>query len=124
MQVCGGKAAPLPRLHSGDRVAYYSPVETFGGADRCQAFTAIGIVRDEDVYEVDLGGGFHPHRRKVTWWAARAARPAPIRPLLEELDLTRGKRNWGYAFRYGLLGASAHDLDVIAAAMQAAPATA
>jgi EVE domain-containing protein len=44
MQVCHGKAAPLRRLAPGDRIAYYSPTESFGGKDRLQAFTAIGVV--------------------------------------------------------------------------------
>jgi len=117
MQVCHGKAAPLRRLAPGDRVVYYSPTETFGGKDRLQAFTAIGTLRLGSPYQVEMGEGFCPFRRDVDWLAAR---PQPIAPLLEHLDLTRGQRNWGYQFRFGLLALSAADMDLIADAMQAA----
>ena len=76
MQVGHGKGAPLKRLHAGDRIAYYSPVRVFGGKDACQAFTAIGTVRDERVYQGDMGGGFLPLRRDVDWLTAHEA---PIR---------------------------------------------
>src|SRR5437879_3630028 len=46
MQVCHGKAAPLRRVKPGSRVVYYSPTEAFGGKERLQAFTALGVVRD------------------------------------------------------------------------------
>jgi hypothetical protein len=116
MQVCHGKAAPLRRLRPGDRVAYYSPSETIGGKDRLQAFTAIGTVRAGEPYVVDMNG-FRPFRRDVDWLAAAEA---PIAPLLERLDLTAGRRNWGYQLRFGLLAVSADDMALIAAAMAAA----
>jgi len=47
MQVSHGKAAPLRRIRSGDRVVFYSPTEAFRGKDRLRAFTAIGIVKEE-----------------------------------------------------------------------------
>ena len=116
MQVGHGKGAPLKRLHAGDRIAYYSPVRVFGGKDACQAFTAIGTVRDERVYQGDMGSGFLPFRKDVDWLAAQEA---PIRPLLEALSFTAGKSNWGYALRFGLLKVTAADMDLIAQAMQA-----
>ncbi|MBH1962730.1 MAG: EVE domain-containing protein [Comamonadaceae bacterium] len=116
MQVCHGKAAPLRRMHAGDRVAYYSPSTTFRGKDRLQAFTAIGQVRAEAPYAVDMGGGFCPFRRNVDWLVAREA---PIQPLVEQLDFSAGRRNWGYPLRFGLFGVSAGDMDRIAQAMGA-----
>ena len=116
MQVGHGKGAPLKRLHASDRIAYYSPVRVLGGKDACQAFTAIGTVRDERVYQGDMGGGFLPFRKDVDWLAAQEA---PIRPLLDALSFTAGKSNWGYAFRFGLLTVTAADMDLIAQAMQA-----
>ena len=116
MQVGHGKGAPLKRLHAGDRVAYYSPVRVFGAKDVCQAFTAVGIVRDERVYQGDMGGGFHPFRKDVDWLPSHEA---PIRPLLEALSFTQGKTNWGYAFRFGLLKVTESDMDVIIRVMNA-----
>jgi hypothetical protein len=144
MQVGHGKGAPLRRLHAGDRVAYYSPVRVFGSKAPCQAFTAIGTVRDERVYQGVMAGGFEPFRRDVDWCdmapgdgvpsppaervhgrlgAARRrpclAHEAPIRPLLALLSFTAGKPNWGYALRFGLLAVSADDMALIANAMHA-----
>jgi EVE domain len=145
MQVGHGKGAPLKRLHAGDRIAYYSPVRVFGSKDACQAFTAIGTVRDERVYQSvhkapglantqghppsgcgpawggpalvpQMAGSFEPFRKDVEWLEAAEA---PIRPLLERLSFTQGKSNWGYAFRFGLLKVTADDMALIAQAMQA-----
>ena len=116
IQACHGKAGPLRRMQPGDGVICYSPTETFGGSDRLQAFTGIGTVTNDDVYQVDMGGEFHPFRRGVAYLDARAA---PIRPLLNELDLTRGNRNWGSRFRFGLLPITADDFQKIAEAMNA-----
>jgi hypothetical protein len=115
-----GKGAPLKRLHAGDRVVYYSPVRVFGTKDACQAFTAVGMVRDERVYQSDMGGGFHPFRKDVDWLPSQEA---DIRPLLPALSFTQGKSNWGYAFRFGLLKITAADMDVIIHAMNAKATT-
>lgn len=116
MQVGHGKGAPLKRLHAGDRVVYYSPVRVLGGKDACQAFTAAGTVRDDRIYQGDMGGGFQPFRRDVDWLDAHEA---PIRPLLDGLSFIAGKTNWGHAFRFGLLKIAAHDMNAILHAMQA-----
>ena len=116
MQVCHGKAAPLRRIHPGDRVVYYSPTVAFRGKDKLQAFTAIGVVKPGEPYAFDMGGGFRPYRRDVKW--AKAVE-APIKPLLEELEFSSGKKNWGYQLRFGLFPIAAGDMQIIAQAMQA-----
>jgi hypothetical protein len=116
MQVGHGKIAPLRRIHQGDRLAYYSPTEALGGKDRFQAFTAIGIVAAGEPYQIAMAGGFRPFRRGVRWLAAHET---PIRDLLDELALTKGKRHWGSQFRFGLVAIGDSDFDVIAAAMGA-----
>jgi hypothetical protein len=116
IQVSHGKAAPLRRIGPGDRVVYYSPVTTMGERDGLKSFTALGVVKPGDVYLADMGGGFKPFRRDVRW---RRARPAPIEPLLDKLELSAGKRNWGYQFRFGLLAISQRDFRIIAKAMGA-----
>ena len=114
MQVCHGKAAPLRRVKPGDRVAYYSPTIAFRGKEKYRAFTALGIVHDGEPYAFDMGGGFCPYRRDVEWLTTQ---DAPIAPLLEELEFTAGKRNWGYQLRFGLFAVSDHDIEHIAATM-------
>ena len=115
MQVNHGKAAPLKRIHPGDGVAYYSPTITFGGKDKLQAFTLIGRVKDGEIYQGEMGD-WVAHRRDVDW---AAAEDAPIAPLLDQLDFTAGKTNWGYQLRFGLFEISTHDFQLIAQAMHA-----
>jgi hypothetical protein len=116
MQVSHGKAAPLGRMRPGDRVAYYSPTQSFRGKDRLQTFTALGLVADGEPYRCVMGGGFRPFRRAVNWLPSR---PAPIAPLLDKLEFSAGQRNWGYPLRFGLFEVSNSDFVVIAAAMEA-----
>jgi EVE domain len=116
IQAGHGKRAPLARFEPGDGVVCYSPTETLGGKDRLQAFTSIGKIKDDNIYQVDMGEGFQPFRRDVTY---RDAQPAPIAPLLDLLDLTKGNRHWGARFRFGVLEITRADYERIAVAMHA-----
>jgi hypothetical protein len=113
MQVNHGKEAPLKRISPGDGVVYYSPTQTFGGKDKLQAFTLIGRVKPGEIYPGEMGG-WTAYRRDVEW---RDANDAPIAPLLDKLDFTKGRTNWGYQMRFGLFEISAHDYGLIAKAM-------
>jgi hypothetical protein len=121
MQVNHGKAAPLRRVKPGDGIAYYSPTTILGEKDGLQAFTAIGTVREGEPYQGDMGAGFTPFRRDVAW---AKAEEASIKPLLDRLDFSAGKSNWGYQLRFGLFEISAHDFSLIAEAMGAKTAAA
>lgn len=114
MQVCHGKLAPLRRIAPSDWVVYYSPSDRMGEAPRRKAFTALGRVARGDPYQVDMGDGFCPYRRDVVWVPAE---PVPITPLLDDLELTHGRRNWGYALRFGLVLIGPNDMHRIASAM-------
>lgn len=114
MQVNHGKAAPLRRVKPGDGIVYYSPTTILGEKDGLQAFAAIGTVREGEPYQGDMGGGFTPFRRDVEWTMAEEA---PIKPLLDRLDSTAGKSNWGYQLRFGLFEITGHDFCLIAEAM-------
>jgi EVE domain len=116
MQVSHGKLAPLKKIAPGDRVAYYSPTEIYGNKDQFQSFTAIGTVREGEPYSFDMGDGFVPCRRDVEW---DEANEAPIHPLLDRLEFTAGKRNWGYQLRFGLFKVSADDFAIVESAMNA-----
>ncbi|ESZ24468.1 MULTISPECIES: EVE domain-containing protein [unclassified Mesorhizobium] len=121
MQVNHGKAAPLRRVKPGDGIVYYSPTTVLGEKDGLQAFTAIGTVREGGPYQGDMGAGFTPFRRDVAW---AKAEEAPIKPLLDKLEFTVGKSNWGYQLRFGLFSVSAADFALIAEAMGAKTAAA
>ncbi|GAB3252114.1 EVE domain-containing protein [Chitinimonas naiadis] len=114
MQVCHGKAAPLRRIQPGDRVVYYSPSTAFGGKDKLQSLTAIGIVQPGTPYPFDMGNGFCPSRRNVGWLSGRQI---AIAPLLDRLSFSAGQRNWGYALRFGLLAINEADVTLIAHSM-------
>lgn len=114
MQVCHGKGGPLRRLKPLDRVIYYSPSTVHGVKDGLMSFTAFGTVAGDAPYRHDMGGGFVPWRLDVAW---EEAGRLPIRPHLEHLELTRGKSNWAYPFRSGLLPLPEADMHHLAAHM-------
>ena len=113
-QLCHGKAQPLKATQAGDGIAYYSPRTGMRSGETIQAFTAIGRIEAGEAYPFDMGGGFVPHRKNVTFLAAH---DAPIQPLLERLSFTKGKKSWGYAFRRGVIEITAEDYALIAEAM-------
>jgi hypothetical protein len=116
-QLGHGKAAPIKRLSAGDWLVYYSPRAALDEGEPVQAFTALGQVARGEPYAVEQRKGFEPTRRNVRY--RKRARPALIRPLLEKLELTRGKRNWGMVLRRSLVEISEADFEVIRRAMQA-----
>ncbi len=114
VQAGHGKHAPVKRMQPGDGVVIYSPRASFPDGVPLQAFTAIGRVADGVPYQAAMGNGFVAWRRDVTW---QISSDAPIRPMLNLLELTRGMQNWGMAFRYGLRKISRADFALIARAM-------
>ena len=120
-QLCHGKAASMRRLQPGDGIVYYSPRTAMRDGEPVRAFTAIGTVTEGEPYPFDMGNGFVPHRRDVTFLPAR---DAPIAPLLQRLSFTRGRKSWGYAFRRGAFEIPEKDFAVIASAMGVRPAEA
>ena len=115
-QLRHGKAAPLHRLEAGDRIAYYSPRERMRDGAPVQAFTAIGEVAAGEPEPHDMGGGFAPYRRNVTFYKAS---DAPIKPLLPLLSFTRDRPQWGVVLRRGVFAIDRRDYDIIADAMGA-----
>jgi hypothetical protein len=114
MQICHGRVAPLKRIKPGSGIVYYSPSSVMGVNDRLQAFTAIGIVQEDEPYLVEMEDGFRAYRRDVKWMGSHEV---TIRRLLDVLELTANKSNWGYQLRFGQCQISAHDFDIIAEAM-------
>lgn len=109
-----GKAAPLKRMKVGDGVLYYSPKLEFEGNEKLQAFTAIGQVVGENVYQFDMGGGFVPFRRDVKYLHCV---DVPIQPLIPHLTFIENKSSWGYLFRFGFFEIPKADFDLIASQM-------
>jgi hypothetical protein len=116
VQLGHGSKAAVQRLKAGDRIAMYSPRASHPDGPPLQAFTAIGVVRSGQVYQVEMTPDFHPHRVDVDFLAAC---DAPIRPLISALAFIRDKARWGAAFRFGYVKVPSPDFRVIAAAMNA-----
>ena len=95
---------------------YYSPRDVYPDGHSLREFTAIGVIAPGELWQADQGG-FRPWRRKVDWGAS--ARPTPITPLLDPLELTRGIRNRGLQLQKGHLELSGHDFRIIAQQMGA-----
>jgi hypothetical protein len=112
-QIAHGKRGPLARMRPGDQLVYYSPRERLGEGPALQAFTALGEILDDEIWQADEGA-FQPWRRRVGY--RRDVADAPIRPLVGELDLTAGP-NWGYQLRRGLIQLTEHDFELIRSAM-------
>lgn len=113
-QIGHGKRSGLARMHAGDGFVYYSPKVSMDSNETLQAFTAIGRISDDEIWQVDEGN-FEPWRRRVSYVDSTEA---PIRPLLDDLSITRGKGSWGCVFRYGLVEITEDDFNLIAKTMK------
>ena len=114
IQANHGKAAPLKRMHLNDWVIFYSPKLEYNKPAKYQCFTAIGRIADENIYQHDIGGGFVPFRRNVTFLPAQ---DVSILPLINDLTFIKDKTHWGAPFRFGTLQIPEQDFQLIASKM-------
>lgn len=105
-----GKEAPLKRMHQGDWIIFYSPKQSFDGNEKLQAFTAVGHLPDDNIFQFEMSASFHPFRRKVIF---EKAKEVPILPLIEKLEFIQDKKHWGFMFRFGLFEISEKDFKTI-----------
>lgn len=105
-----GKASGLKRLKADDWLVFYSPKTHLRDGEPLQAFTAIGRVADDDLYQVEMTPGFTPWRRNVEFVSSTEA---PIRPLIDQLSFITDKQRWGYVFRFGLFRIPREDFELI-----------
>ena len=112
-----GNPQALRKMARGDWIAFYSPKTDYPDGAPLQAFTAIGQVIDDEVYQADLDPEFQPWRRRVEFLPCSET---PIRPLLDDLDFVIDKARWGFRFRAGVFAIDEHDFEVIRAAMTGA----
>ncbi len=107
-----GKRSGIARMHPGDMVVYYSPKVRYGGDQVLHAFTAIGEITGEEVFQVEETPDFKPFRRKVHYITTGEV---GIIPLIQDLTFIRNKRLWGFPFRSGLFEIGKEDFDRISA---------
>ncbi len=113
-QACHGKASPLRRMQKGDFVIYYLGKQTLGKPDKCQEFTALGKVTDDETYQFRASEDFCPTRRNIDFLQSK---DASILPLINDLNFIQNKKNWGYPFRFGFFEINQHDFNLISAQM-------
>jgi len=113
-QFCHGKSAPAKRLQKGDYVIYYSSKISTSGDEPYQKFTAIGIVTDDESYQVTMSADFKPFRRNVRY---SKAKHLDIKPIVDKLPFIKNKKSWGYVFRYGFLEIDQKSFEIIAQGM-------
>jgi len=114
IQANHGKATPLKRMQAGDWVIFYSPKLEYDKPEKCQCFTAIVRVVEDDVYQQDMGGGFVPFRRKVQFLPSN---DVSILSLINGLTFIKDKTHWGAPFRFGTLQIPEEDFQLIAEKM-------
>jgi len=114
IQVCHGKQAPLKRMKKGDYLLVYSSKQTFEGNEKCQAFTALGQVIDDEVYPFQMSDNFKPFRRNIKFMECLET---PILPLINELEFIPNKKSWGYPFRFGFFELKENDFNRITSKM-------
>ena len=113
-QACHGKASPLRRMKKGDAVVYYSGKQTMGKPEKCQEFTALGTVTDDEVYHFPASEDFCPSRRNIAFYECE---DISILPLIDKLDFIQNKKSWGYPFRFGFFEINQHDFELISSLM-------
>lgn len=113
-QACHGKSAPLKRMNMGDFVIFYSGKQTMGSPDKCQEFTAIGKVKDDEVYPFQMTANFCPFRRNIDFIESK---DVSILPLINDLEFILNKKSWGYPFRYGFFEINLNDFCLISSKM-------
>ena len=97
-----------------DHIICYSPREKMHDGDPVKAFTAIGRIEDGEPHQSQQADDLKPHRREVYYFKAH---DAPIKPMLEDLVLTRERKSWGMVFRRGLFAIGDGDYRTIARAI-------
>lgn len=110
IQANHGKPAPLKRMKKGDGVLLYSPKVSYTGDEKLQAFTGVGEVAGDEIYQHQMSDGFMPFRRDVKYLKSK---DVFIAPLIDELSFIENKKSWGYLFRFGMFEIPQHDFELV-----------
>jgi len=114
VQANHGKSSPMNRMRPGDLIIFYSPKLQYQGNQPYKKFTAIARVREGEVYQGDMGGGFTPFRRDVEFLPCEEA---DILPLIDRMTFLRNKKSWGFVFRFGFFEIPKVDFETISKEM-------
>lgn len=105
-----GKRSGIARMHKGDMILYYSPKVEYEGDKPLHAFTAMGVIADDEIFQVEENPDWMPFRRRVEYkWSGEVR----IEPLINELSFIKNKAKWGSVFRFGILEIPREDFERI-----------
>ncbi len=119
IQLNHGKRHNLARLGRGDGFVIYSPTERLGEKTPLRAFTALGVIADDEPYladtVMDMGarGAVRPWRRQVDFLEVS---PVALHTVSADLALTRNP-SWGYGLRRGLVPLDIDDFELLRTVM-------
>jgi len=113
-QLCHGKHSPLKRMNAGDWLIYYSPKTKYPDGNPLQAFTAIGMVKSENVYQVQMAPEFSPYRLDILYQPCHNVSFVRIK---SKLTFVSENANVGLLFRRGYFEVTKQDFITIANAM-------
>lgn len=113
-QIGHGKRAGLTRMHPGDTLVYYSPVQRLGDKTPLRQFTAFGVIADDEIRQANEGDS-RPFRRRVRY---EHTRPVLLAEVTTRLALTSGP-NGGHQLRRGLVPLDPADVELLRDAMNA-----
>lgn len=114
IQINHGKQAPLKRMKKGDYLIVYSSKIAMEGKEKCQAFTAIGQVADDEIYQFKMSEDFEPFRRNIAFFDCQEV---AIIPLINDLGFIPNKKLWGFPFRFGFFEIKENDFNLISSKM-------
>ncbi|RYY34432.1 MAG: EVE domain-containing protein [Sphingobacteriaceae bacterium] len=113
MQANDGKDTILGKLEKGDWLIFYSPKEVNGSDKALQAFTGIGQVADDEIYQSEPGDR-KPYKRNVTFYKCEDVSAESI---INQLNFIENKQGWEKVFRFGFFEIPKADFEIIKNAM-------
>jgi hypothetical protein len=85
------------------------------GNERCQCFTALGEVADDEITQVKMSEDFVPYRRSMKFFPCH---DVSILPLIDDLEFIENKKSWGFRFRFGFFEITETDFKLISKQIQ------
>lgn len=107
VQLCHGKSKPLKRMRKNDIIIYYSPKTSLSSQKRCQSFTAMRRIMDDNTYSFQMSDTFLPFRRDVEF--IKKIQLVSIYNVMYDLDFIEDVKHYGEKFRFGHLDISRED---------------
>lgn len=114
-QLGQGKKIYLQNRNEKDWLSYDSPRTSSNRHQRYQSFTVTDRVKNDAVYQTDLGEGFLSNHPEADF---ELCEEASILPLTDSFSFIENRECWEYPFRLGHLEISEEDFQLLAEEMR------